>query len=80
MCVENFTFLRERERERERKREGSERERGSEGGRERKQIKETYLKDISRRLRVYENRIEANIWTQEGCEWGIKKAPQYGTS
>ena len=23
---------------------------------------------------------EANTWVQEGCEWGVEKAPQWGTS
>ena len=23
---------------------------------------------------------EANIWAQEGWEWGVEKAPQWGTS
>ena len=30
-----------------------------------------------RRLRVFENRIlSANIWAQEGCEWGVENPPQ----
>ena len=32
------------------------------------------------KLRIFENRIEANIWTQEVWEWGVAKAPQRGTS
>jgi hypothetical protein len=23
---------------------------------------------------------EANVWAQEGCEWGMEKAPQWGIS
>ena len=26
--------------------------------------------------RLFENRILVNIWAQEGCEWGVAKAPQ----
>ena len=29
---------------------------------------------------IWKQDPEANIWAQEGWEWGVEKAPQWGTS
>ena len=29
---------------------------------------------------IWKQEHEANIWTQERWEWGVEKAPQWGTS
>ena len=34
------------------------------------------LREETQAKGVYKGDPEANIWTQEGCEWGVEKAPQ----
>ena len=40
----------------------------------------SYIKGGIQAKGVWKQDREANIWAQEGWEWGVVKAPQWGTS
>ena len=40
----------------------------------------SYIKALIQAKGSWKQDPEANIWTQEGWEWGVEKAPQWGTS
>ena len=39
-----------------------------------------YIKGGIQAKGIWKQDPEANIWAQEGWEWGVEKAPQWGTS
>ena len=40
----------------------------------------SYIKGGMQAKGIWKQDPEANIWAQEGWEWGMEKAPQWGTS
>ena len=40
----------------------------------------SYIKGGIQAKGIWKQDPEANIWAQEGWEWGVEKAPQWGTS
>ena len=40
----------------------------------------SYIKGGIQAKSIWKQDPEANIWAQEGWEWGVEKAPQWGTS
>ena len=40
----------------------------------------SYIKEGMQAKGIWKQDPEANIWSQEGWEWGVEKAPQWGTS
>ena len=40
----------------------------------------SYTKVLMQAKGIWKQDPEANIWTQEGWEWGVEKAPHWGTS
>ena len=40
----------------------------------------SYIKGGIQAKDIWKQDPEANIWAQEGWEWGVEKAPQLGTS
>ena len=40
----------------------------------------TYIKGGIQAKGIWKQDPEANVWAREGWEWGVEKAPQWGTS
>ena len=40
----------------------------------------SYIKGGTQAKGIWKQNPEESIWTQEGFEWGVAKAPQWGTS
>ena len=45
-----------------------------------KYIVVSYIKGGIQAKGIWKQNPEANIWAQEGWEWGVEKAPEWGTS
>ena len=41
---------------------------------------DSYIKGETQAKGIWKQDPETNIWAQEGCEWGVEKAPLIGTS
>ena len=39
----------------------------------------SYIQEGMKDKGIWKQDPEANIWAQEGWEWGVEKAPQWGT-